>query len=78
MLSTSLQVNREEKYVRAMQDLDVSLASTRESVEGVLGADVLKFRAILCMEDDPIDTSQPVGALLQQYIYSRRDIHKRD
>ena len=75
---TYLQINGEEKYVRAMQDLDVSLASTRESVEGVLGSDVLKFRATLCIEEDPMDISHPVGAFLQECIYSRRDIHKGD
>ena len=75
---TFLTIDGEDKYVRVMQDLDVSLASTRESLEGVLGSDVLKFRAILSIEDDPIDRSEVVGAFLHEFIYSRRDVHKRN
>ena len=75
---TFLPFDGEDKYVRVMQDLDVSLASTRESLEGVLGSNVLKFRAILYIEDDPIDLSHPVGAFLQEFIYSRRDVHRRN
>ena len=73
-----LTIDGEEKYVRVMQDLDVSLASTRESLEGVLGSNVLKFRAILSIEDDPIDRSEAVGAFLHEFFYSRRDVHRRN